>query len=322
MKPPYTISNETINLIAHITQIIGSMEMQDKLDLHLRKENRIRSIHSSLAIENNSLTLEQITAIIDGKRVLGDPKEIKEVVNAYEVYDEILKLDPYKINDFLYAHALLTRDIVNESGKFRSSDVGVYSDGKVIHMGARPQYITNLVEELFKWAKNDNLHELIKSCIIHYEIENIHPFEDGNGRMGRLWQTIILSKWNNMFAWIPIETIIHMNQKNYYNALRESDRNNDSSVFIEFMLESILTTLKEYKTSDNTLELNKEEYKVYGIILDYLRVHKYITSNEASELTGKASSTIRRYMKRYIELNLIESVGENKNRKYYLKGAY
>ncbi len=297
MKPPYTISNEIINLIAHITQIIGSMEMQDKLDLHLRKENRIRSIHSSLAIENNSLTLEQITAIIDGKRVLGDPKEIKEVVNAYEVYDEILKLDPYNISDFLYAHALLTRDIVNESGKFRSSDVGVYSDGKVIHMGARPQYITNLVEELFKWAKNDNLHELIKSCIIHYEIENIHPFEDGNGRMGRLWQTIILSKWNNMFAWIPIEAIIHMNQKNYYNALRESDINNDSSVFIEFMLESILTTLKEYRTSDNTLELNKEEYKVYGIILEYLRVHKYTTSNEASELTGKASSTIRRYMK-------------------------
>ncbi len=319
MKPPYTINNKIITLTAEITQKLGMLEMQNKLDLRLRKSNRIKSIHSSLAIENNSLTLEQITAIIDGKRVLGDPKEITEVANAYEAYDKILKLNPYSVEDFCYAHALLTKDIVTESGKFRSKDVGVYSKDGVVHLGARPQYIVNLIDELFSWGKSDDLHEIIKSCIIHYEIENIHPFEDGNGRIGRLWQTVILSQWNEIFAWMPIETIIHRNQAEYYKVLRESDKNNDSAIFIEFMLESILTTLNEYKLSDNTEELNKEESKTYQKVYNYLSNNKYITISKTQELTGKSNSTLKRYFAKYLELNLIESVGENRNRKYCLK---
>ncbi len=318
MKPPYTISNKIINLVAAIVQEMGKLEMQNKISLHLRKANRIKSIHSSLAIENNSLTIEQITAIIDGKRVLADPKEISEVANAYEVYDKNLKLNPYSIEDFLYAHSLLTKDIVNESGKFRSKDVGVYSKGKVIHVGARPQYIYNLVEELFLWGESDNTHPLIKSCIIHYEIENIHPFEDGNGRMGRLWQTVVLSQWNEMFEWIPIETIIYRNQDEYYQALRKSDENNDSQVFIEFILEVILTTLHEYKTTDNIQELNVEEKLVYQKVCNYLETNKYITISEASKLTSKPASTLRRYFKKYLTLELLTSIGENKNRRYCL----
>lgn len=319
MKPPYTINNNILNLSADIMHIIGGLEVQSKLDLKLRKTNRIKSIHSSLAIENNSLTLEQITAIIDGKRVLGDPKEISEVKNAYEIYNEILKLNPYSIEDFLYAHSLLTKGIVSESGKFRSSDVGVYANNKVIHMGARPQFIQGLVEELFTWCEKDEIHALIKSCIVHYEIENIHPFEDGNGRMGRLWQTVILSNWNELFAWLPIETIIHENQEEYYKVLRESDSEGESTIFIEFMLKTILTTLKEYKQVDGLGELNKEERRIYEMICGYLKEHNYITTNEASELTKKAPSTLRRYFAKYIELGLIESVGENKNKRYCLQ---
>ncbi len=319
MKPNYTITNRIVLLIANIIQIIGNLEATHNLDLRLRKENRIKSIHSSLAIENNSLTLEQITTIISGRRIIADPKEISEVVNAFDAYEEILKFNPYNIDDFLKAHGLLTNGIVNGSGSFRSSDVGIYANGSVVHMGARPQYIYNLVSELFSWGRDEKVHDIIKSCVIHYEIENIHPFEDGNGRMGRLWQSVILSNWNELFAWIPIETIIYRNQSEYYSVLRESDINNDCTVFIEFILESILTTLNEYKTFDYAEELNSEELEVYEIICNYLKGNKYVTTAIASKLTSKSTSTIRRYFAKYIKLNLLSSVGENKNRKYYLK---
>ncbi len=319
MKPPYTVNNKILNLVADISQIVGNLEIQVKRNLRLRKVNRIKSIYSSLAIENNSLTLEQVTAIVNGKRVLGNPKEIDEVKNAYEVYERILSLNPYDKNDFLYAHSMLMKNLVSEAGRFRSKDVGIYdTSGKVIHMGARPPYINDLIDELFLWGKTEELHEIIKSCIVHYEIENIHPFEDGNGRMGRLWQTIILSSWNSLFAWIPVETIIYEHQEEYYQMLRRADMNNDSTVFIEFMLEIILITLNDYKLSSDYEELNKEEEKVYLIVSEYLRIHKYITTTEASKLTNKSSPTIRRYFTKFIELELLKSVGENKNRKYCL----
>ena len=325
MKPPFTITNSMLNKVVEISKIIGNLEFQVQKDLKLRKENRIKSIHSSLAIEQNSLTMEQITAIIDGKRVLGNPKEIREVKNAYDAYEEILTLNPYKESHFLKAHGLLTAGIVNETGKYRSKDVGVYDEaGNVVHMGARPQFITELMKDLFDWGKTDDTPEIIKSCVFHYEIEMIHPFEDGNGRMGRLWQTVILANWHSIFAWIPIETIIYENQKAYYDALGQADKENSSNTFIEFMLDTILETLNLYKESNilDVVELPENltsvESKVYFLILKYLKNHTSITAAVLSKLIGKSAPTARKYLANFVSLGLMEAHGSNKNRTYTL----
>lgn len=314
-----------LNQIVEISKVLGHLEFQVERNLKMRKENRIKSIHSSLAIENNSLTIEQITDIIDGKRVLGNPKEIKEVKNAYEAYEEILTMNPYSQKDFLHAHALLTKGIVNEPGSYRSTDVGIFDGaGNVVHMGARPQFIQGIMDDLFHWGAKDNTPELIKSCVFHYEIEMIHPFENGNGRMGRLWQSVILSNWNPMFAWIPIETIIYENQEGYYQSLAIADQKNDSCDFIEFMLGIILKTLNTYQKNDQETmelyeELNLNENTAFTILSKYLKTHPSVTTTVASKLIGKAIPTTRRYLTKFVEVGLLESIGENKNRSYILK---
>lgn len=329
MKPSFIINNNMLNKIVEISKLIGSLEYQEKRNLKLRKENRIKSIHSSLAIENNKLTVEQITDIIDGKRVLGSPKEIKEVKNAYEAYEEIMNLNPYSQKDFLYAHKLLTKGIVNTSGQYRYKDVGIFDgDGNGVYMGARPQFIHSLMDDLFNWGQIDDTPELIKSCVFHYEIETIHPYEDGNGRMGRLWQSVILSNWNPIFAWIPIETIVHEHQDAYYQELALADSTNDSSRFIEFMLDIILETLNEYKSSDEISDvefdkiydgLSLTENSALSLLIKYLSEHKIITTTMASELLGKAIPTTRRYLAKFVEIGVLEKSGENKNRVYSLK---
>lgn len=247
-KPLFTVTTKMLNLVVEISHKLGRLQVDFERNLHLRKNNRLRSIQASLAIEANSLTLEQVTDIIEGKRVLGHPKDIREVQNAYDAYDEMMNYDPYSIKDFLKAHRFLTVDLVNEAGEFRSKDVGIYnSNGQLIHMGARPQFVENLVRELFIWAKQDDTPALIKSSVIHYEIEMIHPFSDGNGRIGRLWQNVVLTKWNPIFAWLPIETMVYKNQQRYYQMLSLADSQNDSTGFIEFMLEMILETLSGLK---------------------------------------------------------------------------
>lgn len=247
-QPPFSISPKMLNLIVAISHKLGTLQVDYERNLHLRKNNRLRSIHASLAIESNSLSLEQVTDIIDGKRVLGHPKDIREVQNAYDAYDEMLNYDPYSIQDFLNAHRLITQDLIKQAGEFRSGDVGIYNtDGKLIHMGARPQFVEKLVSDLFAWAKQDPTPALIKSAVVHYEIEMIHPFSDGNGRMGRLWQNVILAQWNPIFAWIPVETMVYAHQQDYYRMLSLADSQNDSTVFVEFMLSMILETLEAYK---------------------------------------------------------------------------
>ena len=282
-----------LHQVIEISRVLGILEFSVKSDLKLRKENRIKSIHSSLAIENNSLTEKQVTDIIDGKRVLGDPKEIREVKNAYDAYEEILTLDPYRSKRFLKAHRLLTAGIVNEAGKYRSRDIGIFDEiGNVVHMGARPQYLQALMDDLFAWGKNDNTPELIKSCVFHYEIETIHPFADGNGRMGRLWQTVILANWNPIFAWIPIETLIYENQRDYYKVLEQVDQETNSNRFIEFMLAIILKTLKSYLTVTSNLEqkidipegLTDSEAKTYVLVTKYLTEHESINTTVTAKL--------------------------------------
>lgn len=316
-----------LHQVIEISRVLGILEFSVKSDLKLRKENRIKSIHSSLAIENNSLTEKQVTDIIDGKRVLGDPKEIREVKNAYDAYGEILTLDPYRQKDFLKAHRLLTAGIVNEAGKYRSRDIGIFDEiGNVVHMGARPQYLQALMDDLFAWGKNDNTPELIKSCVFHYEIETIHPFADGNGRMGRLWQTVILANWNPIFAWIPIETLIYENQRDYYKVLEQVDQETNSNRFIEFMLAIILKTLKSYLTVTSNLEqkidipegLTDSEAKTYVLVTKYLTEHESINTTVTAKLIQKSVATARKHLAKFVSLGLLVAQGSNKNRSYHI----
>ena len=240
-KPPYTITEKAADYLAKIVETVTRLEFGTgfKRDIKLHRENRVRTIHSSLAIEGNSLSLGEVTAVIEGKMVAGKQTEIKEVKNAYEAYDKIMTFDPYDIGDFLKAHKLMTDGLVKESGKFRKGDVGVFEGDVAIHIGARPQFVPQLMEELFGWAKESQLHPVLKSAILHYEIETIHPFADGNGRMGRLWQTLLLAKWNAIFAWIPMESVLYQNRPEYYQAIENAHRANDSGVFIEFTLSAL-----------------------------------------------------------------------------------
>jgi len=246
--PPYKITANAVNLIAEISEKVGMLTAfsENPLHIELRKKKRIKTIHSSLAIENNSLTIDQITAIIEGKRVLGSPKEIQEVKNAVQAYDLLMELNPYKEKDLLKAPRLMMSDLVSTSGVYRKTGVGIFNGKEVIHVAPPAQRVPLLMSELFEWLKKSKEHPLIKSCVFHYEFEYIHPFEDGNGRTGRLWQTVILKKWKPVFAWLPVETLVKKNQKAYYNALNVSDENADSTVFIEFMLNFINATISEF----------------------------------------------------------------------------
>ncbi len=239
-KPPYTITEKAADYLAKIVETVTRLTLGTDFqqDITLHRENRLRTIYSSLAIEGNTLTLGEVTAVIEGRVVAGKQTEIKEVKNAYEAYDRVMTFDPYAIQDFLKAHALMTQGLVAESGKFRSGDVAV-------HIGARPQFVPQLMEDLFAWAKGSELHSVLKSAILHYEIETIHPFADGNGRMGRLWQTLLLAQWNAIFAWIPMESVLYQNRPQYYKAIEAARKANDSGVFIEFTLSALCEIIEE-----------------------------------------------------------------------------
>jgi Fic family protein len=241
-KPSYTITIKTADYLTKIAETVTRLEYGTgfKRDIKLHRKNRVRSIQSSLAIEGNTLSIDEVTAVIEGKPVAGNQAEVREVKNAYEAYDKIMTFDPYTVKDFLKAHKLMTDRLVKESGKFRSGDVGVFDDDVVVHMGARPQFVPQLIKELFEWAKTTELHPVLKGAIVHCEIETIHPLADGNGRMGRLWQTLILAKWNEVFAWIPMESLVYEKRPQYYDALQNAQKLNDSGEFIEFALSAIL----------------------------------------------------------------------------------
>jgi Fic family protein len=269
-KPPYTITEKAADYLVKIAETVMRLEFGTEFnrDIKLHRENRVRTIYSSLAIEGNSLTLGEVTAVIEGKVVAGRQEEIKEVKNAYESYDKMMTFNPYSIDDFLKAHKLMTQGLVKEAGEFRSGDVGVFDGDKVIHIGARPQFVPQLIEDLFGWAKESELHPVLKSAILHYEIETIHPFADGNGRIGRLWQTLLLAKWNSIFTWIPMESVLYQTRPQYYQAIENARKANDSGVFIEFTLSAIfdIITLQEkhqVKHEDkHQVELGKMQFAV------------------------------------------------------------
>ena len=248
-------------LIAEISEQVGRITVlqEGAISPHLRRENRIRTIHSSLAIEHNSLSLEQVTAILDGKRVLGNPNEIKEVQNAYEAYELMLRLDPSSVDDLLKAHKLMMNRLVSENGKFRSGGVGVFDGEALIHMAPPAEFVPEHIHNLFVWYQQSELHPLIKSAIFHYEFEFIHPFADGNGRMGRMWHSLLLGKWKELFFWLPIEELIQSRQKEYYDALSAADKQADSAGFVELMLEIIRGSLKEVTVVDRSTDQDSDQ---------------------------------------------------------------
>ena len=252
-QPPFHMTEEITNLIIEIGQYVGSITTYETMHQNpvLRRENRIKSIYSSLAIEQNTLSLEQVSDVIEGKRVLGPPQDIREVRNAYEVYERVSELDPYSVKNLLYAHKLMMEGLVEEAGRFRSGNVGVYAGDQLIHAGTPARYVPDLMAQLMTWLKESKYHPLVKCCIFHYEFEFIHPFEDGNGRTGRLWQSLILQKWNELFAWLPVETLVHENQEEYYRVLQAADNAGDSTEFVEFMLGMIRDALKELIENQN-----------------------------------------------------------------------
>lgn len=300
-KPPFEITNAIIGYVAEIAELVGNLTSTNQLSANptLRRTNRIRTIHGSLAIEQNTLTLEQVTAVLNGKQVLAPPKDIAEVKNAYEIYERLEELDPYSVDDLLTAHSIMTRGLVDESGVFRSKPVGVVDqEGHVLHFGTLPQYVPDLVMELLDWVKSSDVHMLIRSCVFHYEFELIHPFADGNGRVGRLWHTLLLSKWNPAFAWLPVESIIHNRQQEYYESINASNAAGESTVFIEFMLSAIKASLiGAINTSDEMSDgpMDKATLR-WKQIEKFLETHPFIMNADVRTLCGVSAATANRIL--------------------------
>ena len=322
-EPPFKITSQIIDLISQISEAVGEINSLENNPRHLelRKENRIKTIHSSLAIENNSLSIEQITAIIEGKRVLGNPNEIQEVKNALQAYELLLTLNSYEEKDLLKAHKLMMSDLVERNGKYRNEGVGVFDGKQVVHLAPPADRVPFLMADLFQWLKNSDVHPLIKSCVFHYEFEFIHPFQDGNGRMGRLWQTVILKDWKSVFAWLPIETLIKENQDEYYKALSSNDSNADSTNFIVFMLQTILNTIKEILETEKkiTRKINVKITANQKKILEAIKQNPFVTQEELSQIVGIAKLNINKNMKKLQEQGIIERVGADKNGKWIIK---
>lgn len=313
--PPFSITDEILRLVAEISEQIGALSVRLGARMPspmLRKENQIKTIHSSLAIEHNSLSLQQVTDVIEGKHVLGAPNEIQEVKNALQAYQLMQSLDAYEEKDLLRAHGLMMTDLVNKAGQYRKEGVGVFDGEKCIHVAPPADRVPSLMADLFEWVRHTDTHPLISSCVFHYEFEFIHPFMDGNGRMGRYWQTMLLSRWKGIFAWLPVETIVKQHQQEYYNAIAQSDAQGNSTVFIDFMLRCILQTIQEQqKVTDKVADkvTDKSENK----ILDLIRMNPSVTIPEMMQKLSMSDSGIRKILRKLQQEGRVARIGANKN---------
>ena len=313
-----------IDQVTEIAELLGRLTVTNQLSSNpvLRRNNRIRTIHGSLAIEQNTLSVEQVTAVLNGKQVLAPPKDIAEVKNAYEIYEKLGQLDPYSVDDLLMAHGIMTRGLVEESGMFRSGSVGVVDqNGHVLHFGTLAPYVPDLVDDLLEWVKNSPVHMLIRSCVFHYEFELIHPFADGNGRIGRLWHTLLLSQWNPIFAWLPIESMIHDNQQTYYDTINQANDEGESTAFVEFMLSIIKSSIME--AIDVDAEMNgKPADKASArrdMIQRYLKSHDFIMNADVRELCGVSSATANRILTELTEEGKLSKYREGGHWAYRIK---
>ena len=323
--PPFTITKKMLERSISITQKIDRITSYQSLKRMptLRRNNRIESIHSSLAIEANSLSLDQVRDVIDGHLVMGPQREINEVKDAYEAYQLIETYDAYKEKDFLKAHSIIARSIDEEYGRYRSHSEGVINEkGRVIHVAPSEKMVPSLMGELFDWLKNDGETPLlIKSCVFHYEFVFIHPFGDGNGRMARLWQNVILMKWNNLFEYIPIESLIFKYQDKYYDAIDDCNKAGSSNDFIEFMLKMIEETIDEVlKVADKEVGNISDQV---NRLLEIMDKDIPLSANEIMKRLGiKSKETLRgSYLNPAIDNGLVKMTlpdkPNSKNQKYY-----
>ncbi len=314
-QPPFTITSKIIDLVSQISEKIGEVQRDfSHASPQLRKQNRIKTITGTLQIEGNTLTEDQVSAILEGKPVLATVGELAEVKGAIVAYDALNTLNPLSLDDLLHAHDLMMGEILTNAGRFREKSVGIYKGKEVVHIAPPAHQVSGLMAELIQWLQTTDLHPLISSSIFHYEFEFIHPFIDGNGRMGRLWQTLILSRWKPLFNTLPLESVIKEYQQDYYDALGQADDLADSTAFIVFMLQAILNTI-EQNVPVIVLEnapVNIEHLKTPDAIIALIKSNPNITRKEMAEQIGKDIRTIGRGIKTLQDAGKLKRVGSDK----------
>ena len=331
--PPFAVSAEAITLIADISAQIEryAIRLEQEDGLRLRRANRIKTIHSSLAIEGNTLSEEEVRDIIDGKNVVAPIKQIQEVKNAIKTYELYPSLDPFKEKDLLKAHGVMMQALVDNPGRYRSSGVGVFGEKGIVHLAPPAERVPMLMGDLFHWLKHSKDHLLIRSCVFHYEFEFIHPFMDGNGRTGRLWQSLILGRLHPLFEHLPVENMVFANQQQYYDAIGESSKQGQSGPFIDFMLGEIYKTLKAHQGEPLPDKVQEEvPNKIPDKVPDKLRVKypalsdaawevyrmvaqvPHASAAEMGEVLGISDRMVRKHIASLREAGLIERVGSNK----------
>lgn len=317
MKPPYDLTPQILKLIRSISEKIGEVNANylSKQSPQLRKQNRIKTIHSSLQIEGNTLTEEQITALLDNKKVVGPKKDVLEVLNAIKVYEKLNEYNFLSEKSFLKAHRELMNGLITNAGKYRNQTVGIVKGTKLEHIAPAYKNVPYLIKDLFKYLKNTDDLTLIKSCVFHYEVEFIHPFLDGNGRMGRLWQTLILMTEYPIFEFLPFETLISQTQADYYKSLARSDKSGKSTFFIEYMLRVINDSLASILSYNNRIlkDIDRLEHFIT------LGMKKFTRKDYMNVFKDLSSATASRDLKKGVELRMFKSVGDKNKTEYYLK---
>lgn len=325
-SPPFIVSADAINRIAEISALLErhNIALDGEHGLKLRKANRIRTIHSSLAIEGNTLSEEEVRDIVNGKQVVAPIRQIQEVRNAIRVYDMYSQLNPFSEKDLLKAHSVMMEALTDDAGKYRSGGVGVFGERGMVHMAPPPQRVPQLMGDLFDWLRKSKDHLLIRSCVFHYEFEFIHPFSDGNGRTGRLWQSLILGRLNPLFEHLPVENMVYSNQQEYYDAIAASNTEGQSGPFIDFMLNEILRTLQSgiretvpNKVSDKVSDKvpNKSELAVLRLLSD----NPGMTRIELAENLGMTESGVKKIISNMRKAGWIERRGSNKSGYWIVK---
>lgn len=325
-QPPFQLTHTMTKQVAAISELIGAWkaENQGALVPELRRGNRIKTIQASLAVEQNTLSVEQVTAVFEGKTVLGLPREIQEVRNAFTAYEALDQWHPHNLDNLLGAHRLLMHGLVDDAGRLRTGGTGIFQGQQLVHMAPPANQVPRLMQDLFNWLRITEAHPLIASTAFHYEFEFIHPFSDGNGRMGRLWQTLILSHWQPMLAFLPVETVIKSRQQDYYQLLSEADKRADCSAFIEFLLQSIQHSLEEaigqqgLKTQVETQVETRVEtpVKTEDQILSLLSQHPELSLSEVAETIGRSLSAVERAVSKLKLQNRLAYEGSKKGGKW------
>jgi len=314
-QPPYTITPTILNRVAEISELLGQWSAQQgELSPHLRRKNRIRTIQASLAIENNTLSIEQVTAIVEGKRILGLPREVQEVRNALAAYEKLPHWQPTRAEDLMAAHQTLMQDLTEDAGLWRTKGVGIFRGKSLLHMAPPASQIPRLMTDLLNWLATTDIHPLIAGSVFHYEFEFIHPFSDGNGRLGRLWQTLILTQWRGQMAFLPVESVIRDHQERYYLALGQADQKSDCTGFIELMLTLLAETLAAGITAISPTHMSekmseKESDKTTQTILKALGQTPNMTIGQLATLLGVSTRTVERHLKLLQKKKLLKRIG-------------